>query len=495
MSAGDVLPANVRRTLEDPERFWRRAATALEQVPPDQAAAPPTAKIGAVLVLVADRDHGPELVLTRRRADMRSHPGQVSFPGGRVDEGETIVEAALREANEEVDLDPESVEIVGPGPVFYIPPSRFWVAPVLARWVRPHALDRNPWEVDAILHVPVADLVDPQRWRAVPLSAGGASWAWQLDDDVLWGATAITVHQLLEVVLPGWRNGVEAAALPAGQQLRPWEDIPRVPPRRLLDGELPARASSAAPRVDVATARRLWSRATAVGWGLGEMAEQAGRGVAHAVRRLHAPGSLAAARVTVAAGPGGTGAVGLVAARLLAAAGADVEVLLTGRDGAVALPGQLALLETAGIPVVPAARRLGDRGPGDVFVDAMVGMGAVPPLRDAAAEVADWLRGHACRVLAVDLPSGLGGDAGLRGPGVTADVTVTLGALKEGMLPAIVQPYLGDLYLADLGIPPALWQQVDVVVTRDLFADGPLVRLVPDDVASDAGTPDQGGSG
>jgi hydroxyethylthiazole kinase-like uncharacterized protein yjeF len=476
------------------DQFWSRMASALADLPADAVTVPPTAKVGAVLVLVRETEAGPELVLTRRRDDMRSHPGQVSFPGGRRDPGETVIEAALREATEEIALDPASVEVIGRGPVFYIPPSRFWVAPVLARWTDPHPLRPSPGEVDRILHVPLAHLVDQDRWRSVPLSAGGGTWAWQLDGDLLWGATAITVSQLLDIGLPGWHEDEHPAGFPEHRQVRPWESMPMTPPRNLLEGDLPTRSISSLPVVDVETMRALDKLADEAGWSLASMSEHAGRGVAHAMRRLLAPDSLRDARITALVGPGGNGAGGLAAIRMLAAAGADVSViLLRGRDE-VAVPGQLGVLEAAGIPVATVAELdLATVSPGDGVVDAMVGLGASPPLHGTAAQVAEWLRAHHPRVVAVDLPSGLGGDVGLRGPGVTADVTVTVGLPKHGLTERIVQPYVGDLYLADLGIPPGLWARIGVEVPPDLFSDGPLVRLVPDGgVASDAGTPDQG---
>lgn len=266
------------------------------------------------------------------------------------------------------------------------------------------------------------------------------------------------------------------------------------PPRNLLEGDLPTRAISSVPVVDVATMRAIDRLAHDAGWSLASMSEHAGRGVAHAMRRLLAPDSLVGARITALVGPGGNGAGGLAAIRMLAAAGADVSVILLRDRDEVVVPGHLAVLEAAGIPVATVAELdLATVSPGDGVVDAMVGMGARPPLHGTAAEVAEWLRAHHPRVVAVDLPSGLGGDVGLRGPGVTADVTVTVGLPKHGLTERIVQPYVGDLYLADLGIPPGLWARVGVQVPPDLFSDGPLVRLVPDDgVASDAGTPDQG---
>jgi hydroxyethylthiazole kinase-like uncharacterized protein yjeF len=478
----------------DPAAFWDRARATLGDLPPEAVDVPSTAKVGAVLVLLTETTDGLELVLTRRRRDLRSHPGQVSFPGGRVDPGEGVVEAALREASEEIALDPASVEVVGRGPSFYIPPSRFWVAPVLGRWRAPHDLVANPGEVDAILHVRLADLVDPDRWRAVPLSAGGATWAWQLDDDLLWGATAITVSQLLEGLVPGWRGDAEPDGFDDERHVRPWEDMPTITPRDLLAGDLPSRTMSQVPVVDVAAVRAIDRAAAEHGWPLEAMAEHAGRAIAHVMRRLLAPRSLAGAAVTVLAGSGGNGAGGLTAARMLAAAGAAVRVLVTDPDERVAVPGHLATLRAAGIDVgTVAAADLARRNPGDGVVDAMVGIGAEPPLRDGAAAAAEWLRHHHTRVVSLDLPSGLGGDIGLRGPGVTADVTVTVALPKQGLVERLVHPYVGDLYLADLGIPPGLWATVGVEVPADLFSDGPLVRLLPDrgGRASDAGTPDQ----
>jgi 8-oxo-dGTP pyrophosphatase MutT (NUDIX family) len=291
----------------DPEAFWRRLRTALERVPADAKSPPPEARVGAVLVLLEETDAGPRVVLTRRRRDLRSHPGQVSFPGGRLDPGETIEGAALREAREEIGLDPGSVEVVGVGPTFYIPPSRFWVAPVLGRWVRPHPLTENPWEVDAVLEVPLTHLLDRDRWRHAPLSLRGSTWAWQLDDDLLWGATAMVMALLLDVAVEGWSDGLEPHDLGEDLVVRPWEEVPSWERRARLVGELPARAQARVEHVTTAQIRAVRRWLDERGVDALARAEQAGRALAHAVRRLRG-GDLEDLTVTVLAGPSSNGA-------------------------------------------------------------------------------------------------------------------------------------------------------------------------------------------
>lgn len=455
----------------------------------EQRTPPPDARVGAVLVLLADRGDGPSVVLTRRRRDLRSHPGQVSFPGGRLDDGETVEQAALREAYEEIGLDASSVELLGVGPTFYIPPSRFWVVPVAARWTDPHELEPNPWEVDAVLEVPITHLLERDRWRHVPLSLSGSTWAWQLEDDLLWGATAMVMAVLLEAAVDGWSEGLRPEDLGAQLAVRPWEEAPPVARRVRLEGDLPEVPQQEVAHVTASQMVAVAERLERLGVGLPQLAEQAGRAIAHTVRRLVGDAPLDGVRVTVAAGTGGNGAGGLVGARLLAAAGADVQVLLVG---APALPVQLDLLDAAGVTVMAVEESGVPDGvlPGEVLVDAVLGIGARPPLEGLAEVLAAWLRRHDVPTVSLDLPSGLSADDGLKGPCVTADVTVTLGAPKRSLLAPITHPYVGDLYLADLGIPPALWREVGVEPV--VFDRGPLVRLTVGAAAGDAGTPDQG---
>jgi hydroxyethylthiazole kinase-like uncharacterized protein yjeF len=474
----------------EPAAFWRRLGESLETVPLDARTPPSEARVGAVLVLIEESDDGLSVVLTRRRRDLRSHPGQLSFPGGRREGNESLETSALREAHEEVGLDPDSAEVIGVGRVFYLPPSRFWVAPVLARWVRPHALEENPWEVDEILRVPLTWLLDPGRWRHAPLSLEGSTWAWQLEGDLLWGATAAVLAVLLDTAVPGWHGGREPHELGPERAVRPWETVPVTRRRPRLEGELPEIAQEGFPHVTAAQVRAVRAWLAEHGITLEARAEHAGRAAAHAVRRLSGL-PLTEVSVTVLAGPSSNGAGGLAAARLLATAGAEVDVLMVGDPR---LPAQVALLAATGIRIrtITPEGLVDGCSPGQVVIDAVLGIGAQPPLADLPAVANGWLRRHDVPVIALELPSGMSADTGLRGPCVTADVTVALGLPVVGLQAPITHAYVGDLYVADLGIPPVVWRGAGVPSThRPPFERGPLVRLTAGPTATDAGTPDQ----
>lgn len=467
-------PDALLAVARDSDELWRRVRRAVGAVPEDASTPPDEARVGAVLALFEDHPDGPRVVLTRRRRDLRSHPGQLSFPGGRVDPGETAEEAALREAREEIDLRADTVEIAGTGPTFFIPPSRFWVVPVVGRWRDPHELDLNPWEVEEVLHVPVVELLEPERWRYVPLSDRGAMWAWELADDLLWGATAMMVAALLDTVLEGWSGGLRPEELGAARERRPWDEFPAPTPRVRLEGvpDVPVDEVPVVTAAQVRAIDQLLREDAHVE--LAQLLEHAGRAVADAVRRL-SDGDLSGVRVSVLAGPGGNGAAGMAAARLLGAAGAETRVALVARSR---FGGQVDGLRATGIEVHgPEEVDLSAFRPGDVVVDAMLGVGARPPVDDLVGEAIAWLRRHDVPVVAVDLPSGVHPDTGLHGACVTAEVTVALAALKPAHRERVVRAYLGDLYLADLGIPVQVWRRAGLAPV-EVFGRGPLVRLV-----------------
>lgn len=162
--------------------------------------APPeeVARRSAVLMLVAPGERGHDIVLTERSHTLRSHAGQVSFPGGRLDPGEGPVEAALRETWEEVGVDPEGVEVVGSFPDLWLGPSQNAVTPVLGWWASPGRLRVvDPGEVARVERIPVDDLVDPANRFTVKGPSGYVGPGFEVADLFVWGFTA----QLLSVLL------------------------------------------------------------------------------------------------------------------------------------------------------------------------------------------------------------------------------------------------------------------------------------------------------
>lgn len=160
------------------------------------------ARRSAVLVALYEGPQGAEVVLTRRARHMRNHSGEVSFPGGRLDPGETPVEAALREADEEVCLPPSSVELVGELDHLSTIVSRSHIVPVVGRLPARPELRAGTSEVDRILHVPLAELLRRDTFREERWGSGEAErpvYFFFLDDETVWGATGRMLVQLLTI--------------------------------------------------------------------------------------------------------------------------------------------------------------------------------------------------------------------------------------------------------------------------------------------------------
>jgi 8-oxo-dGTP pyrophosphatase MutT (NUDIX family) len=164
-----------------------------------------TGRPSAVLVLFGETEQaGPDLLVLQRAATMRNHAGQPAFPGGGTDpEDADAVATALREANEEVGLDPAGVEVLGQLPDLYIPVSSFVVTPVLAWWRHPHPVHpRQPAEVAHVARLPISELVDPENRIRVRHRSGWIGPAFQVRGMLVWGFTAGVISTLLDI--GGW---------------------------------------------------------------------------------------------------------------------------------------------------------------------------------------------------------------------------------------------------------------------------------------------------
>ena len=161
-------------------------------------------RAAAVLVPIVDRPSGLSVVLTRRADHLSAHAGQVSFPGGRIDPGDADpIAAALREAEEEIGLDPAFAEPIG-----ILDPvetgTGFRIAPVIA-FIRPiFDLTAHPSEVALIFEAPLDHLMNPQQHQLLEWHEGPAPrrtyYAISYDGHNIWGATARILVDLYEKV-------------------------------------------------------------------------------------------------------------------------------------------------------------------------------------------------------------------------------------------------------------------------------------------------------
>ena len=167
----------------------------------------------AVLMAFGDTEDGPSVLLIERAADMRTHAGQVAFPGGAIDSDDAdAAAAALREASEEVGLDPATVEILTTLPPLFIPVTGFVVTPVLAWWRDPHPVAPiDAVEVARAVVVPIAELADPANRFKVRHPSGVAGPGFRVSDLFVWGFTAGLLDRML--AFGGWERAWDTERL------------------------------------------------------------------------------------------------------------------------------------------------------------------------------------------------------------------------------------------------------------------------------------------
>lgn len=161
------------------------------------------ARLGGVLLLLYCKNDELYIILTRRRDDLNSHAGQMSFPGGQRDHGETLLMTALRETHEEVGITSGMLEVLGQLTTLYIPPSDFEVHPYVA-WHkngRRPDFSPNPDEVAEIIEMPLRDFFDPALRGEEPWEFRGHSMIvpfYRAGNYKVWGATAMMLSEFVE---------------------------------------------------------------------------------------------------------------------------------------------------------------------------------------------------------------------------------------------------------------------------------------------------------
>ena len=213
---------------------------------------------------------------------------------------------------------------------------------------------------------------------------------------------------------------------------------------------------------------------------LTQMMENAGRALALVAKARFLADSPKGRRVVVLAGTGGNGGGALVAARRLANWGADVHVLLAAAGRMTPVPAhQLNILHRMGIRVddvdgMPAV------GPVDLILDGIIGYSLQGAPRGAAQTMIEWANGHEAPVLALDAPSGVDASTGQAfAPSIRAEATLTLALPKLGLRNLAVARHVGELYLADISVPPGLYASPSLSLqVPAIFGANDVLRLL-----------------
>jgi 8-oxo-dGTP pyrophosphatase MutT (NUDIX family) len=215
---GEGFAERLREAVNQPLDRWREVYESFSPVDLETGERmprwpPPNAhsRRAAVLVPVLLEPDGARLVYTVRKDHLQDHAGQISFPGGSIDpEDDSLLETALREAEEEIDLSPDLVEVVGELEEMYIPPSDFRVSPFVGLLPPEAELVLHPDEVEEIFTVPLEELMSPDTFRRVPWTRDGREYevpVFAIEEPSprnIWGATAAMTAGLL--VRLGWKG-------------------------------------------------------------------------------------------------------------------------------------------------------------------------------------------------------------------------------------------------------------------------------------------------
>ena len=211
-----------------------------------------------------------------------------------------------------------------------------------------------------------------------------------------------------------------------------------------------------------------------------QMMENAGRNLAHLARVRFLDGNPVGKRVVILAGTGGNGGGALVSARRLHNWGARVHVFLTkSADKFTPIPAhQLEILQRMGVSAAQAGGVSGTKNV-DLVIDGLIGYSLFGAPRGTAGDLIAWANAQQAPILALDAPSGLDTTTGtIYSPAIRATATMTLALPKQGLLALDVAEQVGELYLADISVPPELYAGPALGLKVDpIFAKSDIVRM------------------
>ena len=193
-----MTPAEIAARMADPAALALVGATQFNDA---EGIRPDLIRLAAVLVPIVLHPQ-PTILLTLRAAKLSAHAGQVSFPGGRIEAGETPEAAAVREAAEEVGLDPRLPELLGRLPEHHTG-TGFHITPIVALVPPPLNLVADPREVEEPFELPLSVILDPhapERRTAEWKGRTRQFWVWPHERHYIWGATAAILVNLAKVL-------------------------------------------------------------------------------------------------------------------------------------------------------------------------------------------------------------------------------------------------------------------------------------------------------
>lgn len=190
------------RLLDAPQRLEDAAALQPDWAPLKPFDRPPVD--AAVLIALVRREESYSMLFTERSSDLRAHSGQVSFPGGKIDNTDAdAAAAAIREASEEVALVPDNASVLGFMPLYFTG-TNYLITPVVALVEQDTPFEPNPREVETVFEVPLSLISTPNSYGTYRISRGNMEHrTWQLDHQghMIWGITANLTRQFRDLAL------------------------------------------------------------------------------------------------------------------------------------------------------------------------------------------------------------------------------------------------------------------------------------------------------
>lgn len=158
-------------------------------------------KSSSVLVLLFEENNNLMICLIKRPSHMKHHAGQIALPGGKIEDGESISETALRETFEEIGVEANSIEILGQLSDFYVEVSRFQIFPVIG-WLNNKAdFVLNPNEVEKLIFFPIKNFSEPFHEIELETLTGKLNVPCiKYNDEIIWGATAMILSEFSDLI-------------------------------------------------------------------------------------------------------------------------------------------------------------------------------------------------------------------------------------------------------------------------------------------------------